>query len=220
LARSQTQFAELAAISTVSAAIDRVVDEAGKTWMRRAKPTFACVTGLLMMGMSVPASAQERTPSTDPTGEWLVSKQVARIRIVNCNDRLWGVVAWEARPGGTDSKNPDPQLRSRPTLGMPILLGMTPAKPNEWQGEIYNAEDGRTYSANISLVDSNTLRVQGCVLGFLCGGENWTRVEPQPESPTARRDQRRSNARQPAAAPTDPAAEICSRVAEGSGLTH
>ena len=60
---------------------------------------------------------------------------------------------------------------------MPILLDMTPTKPNKWDGQVYNSKNGKTYSANISLFDPNTLRIQGCVLGFLCGGENWTRVE-------------------------------------------
>ena len=116
--------------------------------------------------------------ASDPTGEWLVEKQVARIKIADCDGRMWGVVAWEAQPG-VDTKNPDPNLRSRPTLGMPILLGMAASKPNKWEGQIYNSEDGHTYSASISLLDPNTLRVQGCFLGFLCGGEKWTRVESQ-----------------------------------------
>jgi len=115
----------------------------------------------------------------DPVGEWLVAKRVASIRIADCGDgKLWGVVASEARPG-VDGKNPDPNLRSRPTLGMPILLGMERKTQNEWDGQIYSSEDGHTYSANISLVEANVLRVQGCFLGFLCGGENWTRIEPQ-----------------------------------------
>ncbi len=113
-----------------------------------------------------------------------MAKQVARIKIVDCDGRLWGVVAWEAQPG-IDSKNPDPKLRSRPTLGMPILLGMTPGKENKWEGEIYNSEDGHTYSASISLPEPNTLRVQGCFLGFLCGGENWTRADTADVSATA-----------------------------------
>jgi uncharacterized protein (DUF2147 family) len=131
-----------------------------------------------------PTLAQPTSASApDATGEWLVAKQIARIKIADCEGRLWGVVSWEARPG-IDSKNPDPNLRSRPTLGMPILLGMSPSDPNQWDGQIYNSEDGHTYSASIRLVDPNTLRVQGCFLGFLCGGENWTRAEPQNTSAT------------------------------------
>ncbi|MGI8527270.1 MAG: DUF2147 domain-containing protein [Pseudolabrys sp.] len=113
----------------------------------------------------------------DPTGDWLVAKRIARIKIANCGNRMWGVVGWETT-ASTDKKNPDPKLRNRPTLGMPVLLGMSQTKPNKWDGKIYNSEDGNTYSANISLLNPNTLKVQGCMLGFLCGGENWTRIEP------------------------------------------
>lgn len=121
----------------------------------------------------------------DPTGEWMVEKGYATIRIVDCGGQYWGVVAWEKVPGDTDKNNPDPKLRSRLTLGMPVLLGMKPSRPNEWSGDIYNSQDGRTYSANISLLRPDMLKVQGCVMGFLCGGENWTRVPPE-SSPAAK----------------------------------
>ncbi len=29
-------------------------------------------------------------------------------------------------------------------------------------------------------MNENTLKLEGCVLGFLCGGENWTRVTTPP----------------------------------------
>lgn len=118
-------------------------------------------------------------PAAAPTGDWLVEKRYAIIRIVDCNGRLWGVVSWQVR-ANVDSHNPDPAKRSRPTLGMPILLGMKPSdEPNKWEGDIYNSQDGKTYDANISLSAPDTLRVEGCVLGFLCGGEDWTRVTAQ-----------------------------------------
>jgi len=176
--------------------------------------------------------AQQPAPGTpnEPTGEWLVAKRIARIKIVDCSGRLWGVVSWEAQPG-TDSKNPDPNLRTRPTLGMPILLGMTPSssRPNQWEGQIYNSEDGQTYSASITLSDPNTLRVQGCVLGFLCGGENWSRADDQgtvggaptqaPPKPPARKPATSAApGRKTASAPEAPSDDVCSRVA-GTGTT-
>ena len=94
----------------------------------------------LVAGTAIAQPARVSPPA--PIGEWLVAKQVARIKIVDCEGRLWGVVAWEAKPGGLDNKNPDPTLRSRPTLGMPILLGMAQTKTNQWDGQIYNSQDG------------------------------------------------------------------------------
>ncbi len=119
--------------------------------------------------------------AAQPAGEWLVADGSARIRIEPCRGALWGVIAWSQNPG-TDENNPDPAKRSRSIIGLPILLDMKPAEPNRWEGEVYNAENGKTYNSRISLVKDNVLRIEGCLLGFLCGGENWTRVIPPPAS--------------------------------------
>jgi len=56
---------------------------------------------------------------------------------------------------------------------------------DQWEGEVYNANDGKTYSSTIKPVGTDKLEIQGCVLGFLCGGETWTRISgPIPSSPT------------------------------------
>jgi hypothetical protein len=98
---------------------------------------------------------------------------------------MWGAVAWEKTPGGKDKNNPDASKQSRPTLGMPILIEMK-KKPgvDAWEGQVYNAKDGQLYSSTIKPVGADQLEIQGCVLGFLCGGETWTRVGPPiPSSP-------------------------------------
>jgi uncharacterized protein (DUF2147 family) len=183
------------------------------------------------LAQTVQGPAAQPPPAPDPTGEWMVAQQIARIKIADCDGRLWGVVAWEAKPG-VDTKNPDPNLRSRPTLGMPILLGMTPtkastwngqpAKTNKWEGQIYNSEDGHTYSASISLVDPHTLRVQGCFLGFLCGGENWTRFEDTaPAAPAQRPTTKPTNARKTTASQPEAIDDVCSRaLGSTTGLSH
>jgi len=185
-----------------------------------ARLFWASIAGLVLIS-SAPSAQPARTP-TDPTGEWLVAKQVARIKIADCDGRLWGVVAWEAQPGGIDKKNPDPNLRSRPTLGMPILLGMTPSKGGRWDGQIYNSEDGHTYSANITLVDPNTLRVQGCFLGFLCGGENWTRFEAADVTASTQRPTSKppANRKTAAAPPPEPSEDVCSKTPASTGFSH
>ena len=79
----------------------------------------------------------------------------------------------------TDKNNPDPALRDRPVMGLPILINMQPSE-GRWEGSVYNAENGKTYDSSISLVSPDVLAIQGCVLGFLCGGEEWTR-QPLPK---------------------------------------
>lgn len=154
---------------------------------RRARAgLLGLAAALLVLG---PARAAEAA-AAQPWGEWLVAEKSARIRIADCMGALWGVVAWEADPG-VDSKNPDPRLRTRPTTGMPILLGMKPSAPSRWDGSIYNSENGKFYSGGVTMISTDVLRVRGCILGFLCGGENWSRVKD---------------------AATEPGTAICSRV--------
>jgi uncharacterized protein (DUF2147 family) len=123
--------------------------------------------------------------AADPTGDWKVADGVANIRVAQCSGNMWGVVAWEKVPGGKDANNPDAAKQSRPTLGMPILIDMK-KKPgvDAWEGQVYNAKDGQLYSSTIKPVGADQLEIQGCVLGFLCGGETWTRAGPPiPSSP-------------------------------------
>jgi len=136
------------------------------------RTTLISSTLLLAIGISSAAAIE-------PTGDWRVADGVANIRVAPCNGSMWGVVAWEKTPGGVDSNNPDVSKQNRPTLGMPILIDMK-KKPgqDQWEGQVYNAKDGQSYSATITPIGTDQLEIKGCVLGFLCGGETWTRVGP------------------------------------------
>ena len=126
----------------------------------------------------IPASALAADASV--IGDWLVKDGYANIRIDNCSGKMWGIVVWEKTPG-LDVENPDPAKRSRPTLGMPVLMGLSPAKePGKWSGEIYNSNNGKMYGASISLADENTLDLEGCLVWPLCQTQKWTRVKTPP----------------------------------------
>ena len=63
----------------------------------------------------------------------------------------------------TDYRNPDPALRTRKVIGMPLIWGFKKtADPNAFEdGQIYNGENGKTYNANISLQPDGKLRLRG-----------------------------------------------------------
>jgi uncharacterized protein (DUF2147 family) len=114
--------------------------------------------------------------STSPIGEWLIEDRTAQVRIEACGSNMCGYVSHAENPNDTDGKNPDPALRGRPVIGAKVLLDMKPLAEG-WDGNIYNAKDGKTYPAHMVIRDANTLRVEGCALGGLvCRGQNWTRV--------------------------------------------
>lgn len=134
---------------------------------------------LLAVLAAPPLRAQ---PATDPSGTWLTEDRRAQIRIAPCGNDRCGTIAQVTEPVDpatkaprTDVNNPDPALRTRPILGLP-LLRTSPAPNGTWTGTIYNAEDGHTYTVTLTRRDT-TLRVQGCALyGLLCGSQSWTPV--------------------------------------------
>ena len=124
-----------------------------------------------------PAHAAE--PSL--VGDWLVKEGYANIRIDNCGGKMWGIVAWEKKPGGIDDENPDPAKKARPILGMPILIGLAPTEGAEKMGRRdLQFENGKTYSGSISMADENTLQLEGCLSEVLCQAQQWTRVKTPP----------------------------------------
>ncbi len=117
-----------------------------------------------------------------PDGIWLTQAGDAKVRVSKCSGGICGVVVWLKDPidpatgkPQIDDKNPNPALARRPIIGLPLFSGMRPAGPNKWSGQIYNADDGKTYASSIAVAGPSTLRVEGCVGGF-CGGEDWSRA--------------------------------------------
>lgn len=189
---------------------------------------------IVLLASITPATAATPLPPAAPVGEWVVEDGIARIRIVDCDSHLWGVISWEKKPGSVDAQNPDKTKRNRPTLGIPIVLDMTksPSTADLWTGKVYNAENGKTYDAKIKPIGTDKLELKGCVLGFLCGGQTWTRyvdpAAPLPPPPSSvppatgavkgKPNPAAAAKAVPAPAP-DPAAEVCS-LPEIAGAPH
>jgi uncharacterized protein (DUF2147 family) len=134
---------------------------------------FLLIGGFVVV---LPASAR----SASPEGLWLVEDKTARIRIEKCGNEMWGTVAW-LREAKKDINNPNPALRGRSMTGTAVLIGMKPTGGERWEGEVYNARDGKTYDSKMAVTPAGMLEIKGCVLGgLICGGENWTRLAQDP----------------------------------------
>lgn len=114
--------------------------------------------------------------AADATGTWLRSSGSSKIRIEPCGSALCGTVVWEKNPR-KDIYNPDPAKREEPVVGRRVLLGLKPSgTADQWKGEVYNAEDGKTYTGYVTLQADGTLKLQGCVLGgLICKSDQWSR---------------------------------------------
>jgi len=137
--------------------------------------TFA--TAMLLL-LAAPAAA------ADPTGTWSTEGGKARVRIAKCGDALCGTIVSLAEPNDpatgkpkTDRHNADASKRNRPVIGIAIVLGMKPSgTPDKWTGQVYNAEDGKTYTGSLTMQGPGTLKLEGCAMAVFCKTQTWTRA--------------------------------------------
>ena len=129
--------------------------------------------------------------AAEPIGTWATENGRSHVRISSCGGAVCGSIVWLKEPNDpdtgkpkTDKNNADEAKRARALIGTPIVLSMKPNGADKWSGEVYNAENGKTYQSYIKLKSPDMLRIEGCVFGFLCGGEDWTRTKLETQAPT------------------------------------
>lgn len=160
---------------------------------------FTAALGLLIAATLFPVNSAQAA-SADPTGIWRKAEQGERpgkIEVFRCGSGqrlLCAKIVWLQDPLDSrgrplhDVRNENPSMRDRPILGLPIISGMQPVGPNVWKGNIYNPEDGNTYSATLTLVSRSQISLKGCKAWLLCGERTWLRTtapepvaEPEPQ---------------------------------------
>ncbi len=159
---------------------------------------FTAAMGIVLGSALVPLSVTAAA-AADPTGYWRKAAQGERpgkMQVFRCGSGkryLCAKIVWlqnsldsKGRPL-RDVRNENPSLRGRQIMGLPIVNGMAPVGANRWKGNIYNPEDGNTYSATLTLVSQNKIHLKGCKAWLLCGERTWLRTslpKPEPEPTT------------------------------------
>lgn len=140
------------------------------------------ITGLLLIVLfSFSLSAQNKDAIL---GKWLNADSEAQIMIYKTGSKYSGKLVWIQDKGGNkgllklDSKNPKPELRNRPLLGIEILHGFVYQGDGIWEeGFIYDPKTGKTYNCKISMASSDQLYIRGYVgISLLGRTETWQRA--------------------------------------------
>jgi uncharacterized protein (DUF2147 family) len=147
----------------------------------RTQAPFATAAVLLALGGATIAPAL----AADPTGTWFTEDRDSQVKIANCGGALCGNLVWLKEPNDpatnrpkTDKNNADASKQNRPLIGVQIVLAMKPSTtPNKWEGSVYNASDGKTYTGSFAMTGDNTAELKGCVLSVICKSQTWTRAK-------------------------------------------
>src|SRR5262245_19508705 len=120
--------------------------------------TRKLILALLLGALASPVSLlQSSAQQPSVMGTWLTASGAAHVRIGTCADPASGPICGfvvglinPKTPDGTavapeaavDNRNPDPALRGRKVIGMPLLWGFKKTSdPNSFEdGHIYNGE--------------------------------------------------------------------------------
>lgn len=141
-------------------------------------------TSILAFVTLLSFSAYSQSKADDITGIWLTGgKEPAKIQVYKSGDRFYGKIIWLKNPTENgkqrvDANNPDKAKRNNPIIGLLLLTGFKFDGDDEWKGgDIYDPENGKTYSSYMYLKDNNTIKVRGYVGISLFGRtETWTRT--------------------------------------------
>ncbi len=122
----------------------------------------ALAAALLLTTAAFAAQAQSSS-GADPRGRWITANGNLEVEVAPCGAALCGTVTKvlgnrSMASGGGDMQPAD----NRPALGMTLLQDFKPVDagdaarpPTEWAGQIYNRENGKTYSCNMSVSTAN-----------------------------------------------------------------
>ena len=152
------------------------------------RKSLFCLAGLLLL-LSRQAYAAN---ADDIVGVWLNEEKDANIEVYKCADKYCGKIIWMQIPNypadsteGTpntpklDNLNPDAALKKTPRLGLTVIKDMGFLRDNRWDGgTVYDPKSGKTYSAQFTLTDPNSLELRGFVVIRLFGRTaHWTRKQ-------------------------------------------
>lgn len=126
-------------------------------------------------------STAQAAETHDPTGYWLTENERAVIYVKNCDAGLCGSIHWIIEGGMQfDEFNPDINRQKDPLCHRQIMSGFSKNanNPNRWGGgEIYKADEGDTYNANLTVLSADQMKVRGYVgISLLGKTQTWTRV--------------------------------------------
>jgi uncharacterized protein (DUF2147 family) len=117
-------------------------------------------------------------------GRWVTESGNLEVEIAPCGEALCGtVVKVLANRSMADPSKTLPADAPSP-LGMKVLKDFKPSGDGEWQGQIFNRENGKTYDCLMSLVAADQLKIRPYVGTPIFGKTQiWRRADESSAQP-------------------------------------
>ncbi len=126
--------------------------------MKRASrlKSMAIAAASTFAGTSIVYAAAE-----DAIGTWRDTETGGILSVYSCSGGVCVKIVTPSKGRETDSNNPDPTLKGRPMTGVVIMNGAAKEGADRWKGNLYNSEDGKTYSGYLIVDNKDELKLEG-----------------------------------------------------------
>jgi uncharacterized protein (DUF2147 family) len=153
----------------------RLAGDHAAFWRRRLRANAENVidsSKLVLVALALLAGGPSLAAEPPVYGVWLRDGHEERLEFYDCDGKL---CAREDALTSVEGGPPQIVLRSAPKIGN-----------NQWKGELFNPENGKSYTGKIHYNPPSQLTLTGCLIAFLCQSETWTRLDQPPvNSPVA-----------------------------------
>ena len=96
-------------------------------------------------------------------GLWLTQDGDVKVKVSHCGANVCGTIAWLKEPNDNgkpkvDNNNAEARAARARSSASRSCSPMKADGADKWSGQVYNAEDGKTYSGNFTLAGAEFLR--------------------------------------------------------------
>jgi uncharacterized protein (DUF2147 family) len=130
-------------------------------------------------------------PGDGLLGEWWTEGNQGRVRMTRDKEGLYrGTTTCcvhkndEDNPE-IDTKNPNPALRTRSTVGILIIWKLKYEDGEYVDGHVYNPRDGKSYRIKMTIIDNETVKIRGYMgIPLLGQTQIWKRAHAETKKPS------------------------------------
>jgi uncharacterized protein (DUF2147 family) len=127
---------------------------------------------VILLLLLLAAAAQPGGGDASIQGIWWNSDASVAVEVRPCGALLCGSVVHAEKRAELDArKGGYPRM-----LGLMVMREFQHVGPGRWKGTVLIPERHMSVRSSISRIDAGHMRVEGCILGFLCSHEIWRRA--------------------------------------------
>ena len=111
-------------------------------------------------------------PDSTILGTWWNSDGGVSVDVQPCGALICGTVTHAGRKAEQDARKGG----FKEMVGLRVMRDFQHVGPGRWKGTVLVPERGMTVHSTITRIDGGHMKVEGCILGFICSHEIWRRV--------------------------------------------